>query len=356
MNAELRFSVFLCVHRVSAVNLGYSESMDVRDYLSDDGQAVLALCSAAGISGDPDASQPFKLSEWNELERQIESSSLKQPGALQGRSASELAKELELSEGEAERIVRLLDRSGSLALELESLFSRGLWAVTRVDESYPAKLRDTLKHQAPTVLFGAGDIRLLERKGVAVVGSRNLDEGAAAFAHEIGRKIASSGMAVVSGAAKGADKLSMEGAMEEEGVAIGALADSLEATVRKSEVRELLLDGRLVLITPYAPTAGFSVGAAMGRNKIIYGLADFAVVVQSDFQTGGTWAGGVEALKAKWCPIFVRGTADTPKGNRELLKLGAASLPEAELAEIENLPAWFRLHAKVKEEQGNLFG
>ena len=147
----------------------------------------------------------------------------------------------------------------------------------------------------------------------------------------------------------------MKGAMEAEGVAIGALADSLETTVRKPEVRELLLDGRLVLITPYAPTAGFSVGAAMGRNKIIYGLADFAVVVQSDYQTGGTWAGAVEALKAKWCPVFVRETADTPKGNRELLKLGAASLPEMELAEIDNVTAWFRRHAKVKIEQPNLF-
>src|SRR5438874_2496033 len=168
--------------------------MDIRDYLGDDGQAVLALCSAAGLSGNADAPQPFKLSEWNELERQIENSSLKQPAALQGRDSTVLSKELDLPADEAERIVRLLDRSGSLALELESLYSRGLWAVTRVDEHYPAKLRDTLKHQAPTVLFGAGDIGLLERKGVAVVGSRNLDPAAFAFAREIGRKIATSGM------------------------------------------------------------------------------------------------------------------------------------------------------------------
>jgi predicted Rossmann fold nucleotide-binding protein DprA/Smf involved in DNA uptake len=120
-------------------------------------------------------------------------------------------------------------------------------------------------------------------------------------------------------------------------------------------VRDLVLDGRLVLLTPYAPNAGFSVGAAMGRNKLIYGLADFAVVVQSDFQTGGTWAGAVEALKANWCPVFVRECADAPKGNRELLKLGAAPLPEAELDSIDNLPAWLQQHARVKAEQPNLF-
>ena len=101
--------------------------------------------------------------------------------------------------------------------------------------------------------------------------------------------------------------------MEAESRAIGVLADSLEATVRKWDVRELLLDGRLVLLTPYGPAAGFSVGAAMGRNKVIYGLAEFAIVVSSDFQTGGTWGGAVEALKAGWCPVFVRGFRCYPK-------------------------------------------
>src|SRR2546430_8653913 len=117
----------------------------------------------------------------------------------------------------------------------------------------------------------------------------------------------------------------MDGGLEAGGTAVGVLADSLIATVNKADVRELLLDGQLVLLTPYAPTAGFSVGAAMGRNKMIYGLADMAVVVSSDFETGGTWSGAVEALKARWCPVFVR-DGNVPKGNKELIKRGAVPL------------------------------
>src|SRR5206468_1140399 len=135
---------------------------------------------------------------------------------------------------------------------------------------------------------------------------RNIDEAGAAFAREVGRKAAAAKLLVVSGGARGTDRIAMDGALEADGNAVGAMADTLETTARKSDVRELLLDGRLVLLTPYLPAAGFSVGAAMGRNKIIYGLADFAVVVSSDYQTGGTWAGAVEALKAGWCPVFVR--------------------------------------------------
>jgi predicted Rossmann fold nucleotide-binding protein DprA/Smf involved in DNA uptake len=327
------------------------------EYLSDDGHVLLALCSAFGLGdgAEAGAAEPFKLSEWNQLARQIQNSSLKTPAGLQGRTVDQLAKELAIQSEDAERIVLLLGRSGRLALELEDLFSRGMWAVTRVDERYPARLRDTLKHQAPTVLFGAGESHLAGRAGVGIVGSRTIDETAKAFAKEVGRKTVAAGLPVISGGARGTDRIAMDGAIQAEGKAIGVLADSLEATIRKSDVRELLLDGRLVLLTPYAPTAGFSVGGAMGRNKVIYGLAEFAVVVSSDFQTGGTWAGAVEALKAGWCPVFVRSAPDAPKGNQELLKLGAASLPASELEAIESLPDWMREHANPKAVERDLF-
>jgi DNA processing protein len=331
--------------------------MNVSDYLSDDGLVLLALCSAVALPEGAAAggTTPFTLSEWNKLARQIHDSPLKQPAALQGRTAADLARELVIPPDDAERIVRLLDRSGRLALELEGLFSRGMWAVTRADEQYPAKLRDTLKHQAPTVLFGAGSIPLLRRGGIAVIGSRNIDEAGTAFAQEVGRKAAAARLAVVSGGARGTDRLAMGAALDAGGTAFGVLADSLERTVRQPDLRQLLLDGQLVLLTPYAPTAGFSVGAAMGRNKVIYGLADFAVVVSSDFQTGGTWAGALEALKAGWCPVFAREGANVPKGNRELLKLGAAPLPEAELNQISDPPAWLGQHTKTKSVERDLF-
>jgi len=331
--------------------------MKVRDYLSDDGQALLALCSAFALADNAEAEgqNPFKLAEWNQLAKKIAASALKRPAALQGQTTRELASELAVTSDEAERIARLLNRDSRQALELESLFSRGMWVVTRADELYPTKLRGTLKHQAPTVLFGAGEIYLLCRAGVAVIGSRNIDEAGAAFAREVGRKAVSSKLAVVSGGARGTDRLAMDGALEADGIALGILADSLEATIRKPDVRQLLLEERLALITSYAPTAGFSVGAAMGRNKLIYGLAEFAVVVSSDHQTGGTWAGAVEALKANWGPVLARDGARVPRGNKELLKLGATALPADQLPGIADLAEWVQQHAPRTKAEAELF-
>jgi DNA processing protein len=69
------------------------------------------------------------------------------------------------------------------------------------------------------------------------------------------------------------------------------------------------MEGQLVLVSPYDPGAGFNVGNAMQRNKLIYALADAALVVNSDFEKGGTWTGAVEQLdKLKLvpgvCPIY----------------------------------------------------
>ena len=61
--------------------------------------------------------------------------------------------------------------------------------------------------------------------------------------------------------------------------------------------------------------------------------------------TTGAWAGALEALKAKWCPVFVRAADAAPKGNTELLKLGALPLAANELANIDDLQGWFATHA-----------
>ena len=144
------------------------------------------------------------------------------------------------------------------------------------------------------------------------------------------------------------------GALEAGGQAVGILADSLARTIRQPDVREFVANRRLVLLTPYRPDNGFSVGAAMGRNKIIYGCSDFSVVVSSDYQKGGTWAGAVETLTASWCPVFVRSGASVGDGNRELISRGAVPLRDDELENIGSILEWMKDHAASRPQQGEL--
>ena len=116
--------------------------------------------------------------------------------------------------------------------------------------------------------------------------------------------------------------------------------------------------GDLCLVTPYSPDAGFSVGTAMGRNKLIYALADYAVVVASDVEKGGTWAGATEAMKAEWIPVFILEYSDMPQGNRMLLKKGGIAFPYPFQESFSTLPEWLNAQSsqnKPKPTQLGLF-
>lgn len=306
--------------------------------ISIDSQAILLLCSHLGLQPNPDPA-PFTLKDWNPLTKKLQAVSLR-PGALLGLNSMDLKSRLELDDAEADRISRLLQRGGSLAIELERLGSLGIHALTRADDDYPARYRQRLKESAPSVLFYAGARALLGQPGIAVVGSRHLDDAGRSCAEFVGNTSGRSGLVLYSGGAKGVDTISMNAALSAPGTAVGILADSLEKVVRGPEFRAALGRGDLCLATPYSPNAAFSVGIAMGRNKLIYTLADYAIVVASDVDKGGTWAGATEALKAKWIPIFVLEHPAMPDGNRMLLQKGALGFPHPYKEDPMKLEKW----------------
>jgi predicted Rossmann fold nucleotide-binding protein DprA/Smf involved in DNA uptake len=156
----------------------------------------------------------------------------------------------------------------------------------------------------------------------------------------VGRLAARAGRTVVSGGAKGIDQAAMRGALEAGGKVSGVLADSLEKTTMNREHRTQLLGGQLVLMSPYDPSAGFNVGNAMQRNKLIYALADASLVVSSDLNKGGTWAGASEQLdKLKFVPVYVRSTGESSPGLDALRKKGAMPWPNPQ--DPESLEAVF---------------
>lgn len=307
--------------------------------LSQDSQVLLSLCSHLGLANDSDLA-PLTIREWNLLARKIQASKFIRTDELLGQNADEIKRQLDISETEASRLVRLLERNDVLVSELGRLASQGIQVMTRADSDYPQRYHQRLKESAPVVIFYAGEPALLGQPGIAVVGSRHLDQAGQECAKFIGNACGLSGLVLYSGNAKGVDTLSMNAALEARGSAVGILADSLERSIRDSETKTAIRNGDLCLATPYLPNAGFSVGAAMGRNRLIYCLADYAVVVASDAEKGGTWAGATEALKAGWIPVFVLDHAAMPDGNRLLLQKGGAAFPHPFPEHYRKLAEW----------------
>ena len=179
-----------------------------------------------------------------------------------------------------------------------------------------------------TTILTEGDQEILNSGGLAVVGSRNANDALLEYTQEVGRLAVKARRTVVSGAARGIDQAAMSGALEAGGRVTGVLSDSLERTVMKRENRNRLLEGQLVLISPYDPSAGFNAGHAMQRNKVIYALADAALVVNAEINKGGTWAGATEQLeKLRLMPVYVRSTGEASGALEALKSKGAMPWP-----------------------------
>lgn len=221
------------------------------------------------------------------------------------------------------RIIGLLARGHSLALALDKWQRAGLWVVTRADEDYPCRLKATLKNDSPPVIFGCGNHALLQSGGLAVVGSRAALPDDLHFTQQLASKAAAQGVNIVSGGARGIDECAMISALEAGGSATGVLADSLLRASTSAKWRKGLMDGRLVLISPFYPEGGFSVANAMARNRYIYSLAEAALVVHAGTK-GGTITGAKEALKHRWGTVWVKPSDDPESSNALLVQLGGA--------------------------------
>lgn len=303
--------------------------------LSSNTQAILLLTAPLIAGTGNSSSSLLSHNEYRKLARRLHEMQL-QPANLLVSDAIDLQS---ICQGviEESRVRRLLERGFLLSQVVERWQARAIWVISRADASYPRRLKNRLREDAPALLYGCGPIEHLETGGLAVVGSRHVDDALIESTLVVGKLTARVGKTLISGGAKGVDQAAMRGALEAGGNAIGVLADSLEKTALRREYRKLLMEEHLVLISPYDPSAGFNVGHAMQRNKAIYGLADVSLVMSSDFNRGGTWAGATEQLQYfRSVPVYVRSTGEASEGLEALIRKGAIRWPNPETTEEFN--------------------
>ena len=297
--------------------------------LSSQTQAVLLLTISFGVK-ETSPVKPLSRSEWARFAIWLKDHDMDPSSLLQGEIHSRLSGLVDKTIS-ADRIQSLLNRGAALGLSLEKWDRTGLWVITRSDPDYPKRLKQRLKHECPAVLFGCGNKSLLDKGGLAVVGSRDANDEDLGFTSDLGKQAAQQGYSIVSGGARGVDQSAMLGTLESEGTAIGVMADSLLKTSTSGKYRKKIMSGDLTLISAFNPEAGFNVGNAMARNKYIYCMAETAVIVTSTFEKGGTWNGAVEAIDAGWVPVWVKETENPNSGNPKLAERGAIFLPEGEI-------------------------
>lgn len=226
----------------------------------------------------------------------------------------------------AQRIVDLLSREEQLQWYLQRAMRCGCVPITRVSKNYPLILRKRLGLDSPGSLWAKGDLGLLDIPAVALVGSRDLGSTNGEFARCVGRQAALQGFALVSGNARGADRIAQESCLACGGSVISVVADSLESHPIRPNVLYLSEDGF---------DQPFSAQRALQRNRIIHALGWKTFVAQCGFGKGGTWSGTVNNLRHDWSPVFC--FDDGSEASRELERLGAKCIDAVSLQDISAL-------------------
>jgi DNA processing protein len=216
------------------------------------------------------------------------------------------------------------------AFLVEQLSHDHIHQLTVLDDNYPRLLKSSLKpEQTPPVLFYAGDLRILERQTIAIIGSRKAGEESLAFTRAVSSYLAEQGANVISGNARGVDRTAYEGATSTQGYTTVVLPHGVRklSGVQWRAILEKIETGKVLLLSQFHPDAQWVVSRAMERNKVVTGLAQIVIVAESDVQ-GGTWAGATGALRQNR-PLYVRDTAtsSTLPGNKALIELGGHPLP-----------------------------
>lgn len=285
---------------------------------SDNAMSAILLCSYIGIKSD-DVLRPLSLGEWNNLLEKLKEDD-KEPEIVLHNELNQL-KTMRFSNQYIDRIQGLVSRGGSIAFELDDLFQKGIKVVTIFDEDYPVLIKRKLKKKIPPVLFYAGDIKLAKKIGIAVVGSRNVDQDGIDFTKKLVEKASKEKLIIYSGGAKGVDSISEKTAISTGGAVVSFLADSLLSRIKKKEILDSIMQGKMLLLSDVKPDLGFNAARAMNRNKYIYASAYGAFVIASDYNKGGTWTGALEAIRNQWTKTLVWNHKEY-SGNQKLIEKG----------------------------------
>jgi DNA processing protein len=213
--------------------------------------------------------------------------------------------------------------AGVLDRELKRIESTGCRTLIAADAEYPPLLREI--YDPPIVLYVKGALQPADRAGIAVVGSRLTTHYGVEVARKLSYQLASAGVSVVSGGARGIDAAAHAGAMSARGRTVAVLGSGLDI-VFPAEHRDLFervaASGAVITQFPFGRTPDKQTFPI--RNRIVAGMTLGTVVVEANATSGAMITANFAAEYGRQV-YAVPGRIDSPrsKGCHDLIRKGA---------------------------------
>jgi DNA processing protein len=226
--------------------------------------------------------------------------------------------------------------------ELDRCRRAGLTAICRHQHLYPARLGGLAS--APAVLYATGPaerlVSALAEPTVAVIGTRSASPLGIETARALARGLSAAGVTVISGLALGIDAAAHTGALEAPGHTVAVLAGGAERAQPASHARlHRRIVARSCVVSEALPGETPRRWRFLARNRLIAGLADALVVVESPARSGalltarlarelrrpvGAVPGPVSAPRAAGANALIRGGAQLIRDAQDALDLVCA--------------------------------
>lgn len=231
--------------------------------------------------------------------------------ALNLPEAANLARKDQALQAAAERALRWQEKDGCHVLLHD-------------DPDYPALLSETTG--APPVLFVQGDMQLLQRPQLAIIGSRHASPAGEQLAFEFAKTMAASGCCITSGLALGIDSAAHRGALAGHGPTLAVVGTGLlrtyPASNRQLQAQIVANGGAVVSELPL--DTGPHASHFPRRNRIISGLSLGVLVVEAGVGSGSLITARYAAEQGR--DVFaIPGSVHYPgsKGCHQLIREGA---------------------------------
>ncbi len=219
----------------------------------------------------------------------------------------------------------------NIDLEFKEMQFLGINILSIEDEAYPQNLKNIF--EPPYILYYMGDVSLINRFCISIVGSRKPTAYGLFAARKFAKELAQREVVIVSGLALGVDTQAHKSALESNGKTIGILGTSFDNMYPRSNqtfLGEMVSSGNLV-ISEYPLNKKTMPYHFVQRNRLISGIGQGLVVIEAG-EKSGTLTTVDFALEQGKNVFSVPGNIDSRNsiGTNNLIKLGAKPITKVE--------------------------
>jgi DNA processing protein len=255
------------------------------------------------------------------------------PGNVFDHTAEDLSAMVGINLERAAKIVESRDSLEQANQQIDDLLSLNIHLIGYFDDRYPQAFRAMA--DPPLTIYHRGDDTLLDKGGVAIVGTTAADQNGIRAAVDFAKGFAGRGQTVISGLALGIDAAAHLGCMQNGGKTIAVLGcGHLNIYPEENAPLAALIGESGALISEFEAHADAIPGRLVSRNRLIAALADAILIIQ----IGETRKGELHAAKAaaeQGKPVYIY----DPDNRYNEIELGHSYIKIMDIEQIDEIAA-----------------